>query len=316
MKKLISIILLCLLLAACAPSTSAPASSAEPASKPTSSAPASSNTSTAPPSSTPVQTAPPTLEKSMEILYSATWQCGNIAVKDSDTVFFSAINILAKITPDGQVVALQEFPDRLNSIAVHGDYVYYTHGGKLCRIKKDGSEPYTYPGDTIFATIYVDGDLLSVTVGEEKGYGYRHADITGDPDILNWEDGYGMDIDAMTEPARAALAELDALLDKKQIRYRCPYATEKYFFFKKDSGLAEGESSFKRLDRETGVIDDVPYYSTLNERRRVVDGWLYYHGKETTCRFRIDDPAQNESLLGKNVAVDEEYQKRLGGPGN
>lgn len=307
MKKLTFLGIICLLLTACGVVSSV-------SSVPTSSAPASSSVSAAPPSSIPLQTAPPTIEKSMEILYSATWQCGNIAVKDSDTVFFSAINILAKITPDDQVVALQEFPDRLNSIAVHGDYVYYTHGGKLCRIKKDGSEPYTYPGDTIFATIYVDGDLLAVTVGEEKGYGYRHADVTGDPDILNWEDGYGMDIDAMTEPARAALAELDALLSKKQIRYRCPYATEKYFFFKKDSGLAEGESSFKRLDRETGVIEDVPYYSTLNERRRVVDGWMYYHGKDTTCRFRIDDPAQNESLLGRNVALDEEYQKSLGVP--
>ena len=203
----------------------------------------------------------------------------------------------------------------MNGIAVHGDYVYYLGGTKLCRIRKDGTEPYTYAGDQIIHSIYIDGDMLSVTVQKPEGYfdySYFHADIATDPDVINWVDGYGMNVDAMTEPARRALAELDAILRREKIYYRCPYATEKYFFFKKDSGVEPGESNFKRLDRETGVIEDVPYYSTLNERKRVVDGWMYYHGKDATYRFRIEDPSQNEFLMEENQALDEEMQEKIG----
>ena len=115
MKKFAILGMICLLLTACSAATSASSgNAAESVSSVASADMNSTKVSDEPTSSVPVLTVPPSLEKSVEIWYAATEVCGNNAVKDGDTVFFSAVNILAKITPEGEIVALQE---RKNYIA-------------------------------------------------------------------------------------------------------------------------------------------------------------------------------------------------------
>lgn len=319
-------VLLCLLLAACAPPTNPQFSSAEPASKSVSSVVQSAEPSV---SSVTPDSKFRTLEEASKV-YKLMYATRNIIAVDEQSVYMCGVRTIGRRDQDGTTTVLHknEKAIPIQGLDLHGEYVYYISGRRLYRIPKCGGE--SHPLSPILP-IYMQSMLIEDDVLYMSGSGlngkniyYFHADISGDPDelticnglnTLNGNGCIGQMEEAMKKWSAVRVPNGSGFAGQEFQGWEKPCPTDRYVYFRKSIGIKEGESPNKRMDCVTGKIEDLPIESTRTEEMTALDGWIYYFAfidAHTIGLWRIsEDLTRNECLMKETLMTIEETKAAI-----
>ena len=292
MKKLISIILLCLLLAACAP-FSAASSLSSTASEPM----ISSNTDSEAVSSSGAY-------EHWSLLWDETFNYPvfiglRCAAYDGKDTYILGQHRVGKVDASGKVSILAKIPYG-QKVAVHGDYVYCSKYSAFYKISKDGAQitQIAVPKEKSIVTfwIYEDTICMSVTDDSHVVEPY-HADLTGDPDVLDWQEGYG----DIKYPEKITVGYLmDTYFVEKdgtELSPEFPFCTtvdlsDKYvYFYREDSSVVYRRDLVTREEEKLSIpFRHVAYFNVEN-------GWIYYVDPENNLYRTSEDLTQTELLI-------------------
>ena len=301
MKKLISIILLCLLLAACAPFSAASSLSSTASDLEKS---ASSETSSVSPSSTKSL---PILDPVKDFDVMQTYSgYGRPVTADGDTLYMASFDRIARRDPDGKTTILSENFTDIKAIAVHGDYIYFLERYKIHRMSKDGGAVFDYQTNyDMIESLCVKDDWLLIHV-VKKDYSSAYclcANISADPDklefipceeVFNFEESNGRLLETIHASAH------DWQEKRKFHDLLCTYITDRYIYFRQGSGLKDDESYWKQVNRETEEVVDIPLDIRKRVHMSVIDGWIYYWNSDFVLCRSTEDFTRTEKLLESN----------------
>ena len=304
MKKLISIILLCLLLAACAPfsAASSDSSTASTVSEPEKSD-SSELSSVSPSSSKKLPVLDPV--KNFDVMQTYLGY-GKPVTTDGDTLYMTSFDRIARRDPDGQITILTEDFMNIKAVAVHGNYIYFLERYKIHRMSKDGGAVFDYQTNyDMIESLCVKDDWLLIHV-VKKDYSSAYclcANISADPDELEFipcEEEFNFD-----ESNRKLSDTVHASAHDWQEKHKfhellCTYITDRYIYFRQGSGLKDDESYWKQVNRETEEVVDIPLDIRKRVHMSVIDGWIYYWNSDFVLCRSTEDFTRTEKLLESN----------------
>ena len=221
----------------------------------------------------------------------------NYAVGDENgDLYFITTKHVGKINALGEVTIISEGFQFGNDIALHNNYVYTLRGTALFRTDKNGDNEYEFPSQFEYGinTIYICDDILYVTtVSNEGSSGFYYADISDDPDTLDFLPGTkDFDRQSFIEEAQIDYAEEHLTEYENNGRVYPLEVTDKYaYFYTPDHELG-------RLDRETHQAEillgrNVAYSI---ENTSIVNGWIIYADSSTGYYKLSEDLSVNEMI--------------------
>lgn len=213
---------------------------------------------------------------------------------ENGNIYFITTKHVGKIDASGEVSILFDGFQFGHDIAVHNQWIYTLRGITLYRTDKNGENEYEYPllFDHGVDSIYICEDILYVSTTNEEGrVVYFYADITDDPDTLEFlPESDKFDREGFVEQAESDFPrEPLRAVDKEGLVYHID-ANNKYSYFY----TVNHEPG--RLDKETQKAELLPINSYQVQKTTIVDGWIYY--MDSSCAlYRIsEDLSKTEKI--------------------
>ncbi len=271
MKSCVIMVTLCLLFAGCTPGQTGPGGAQTPA------APSHSPAAAVTPSLSP----PPAPEP--DPLFNPY---NTFAHSDGDFIYFTNISAIYRMASGSSVMEKIVQGEAIFFIAIHGDFIYYRDNATLCRVSKDGGEPFRYHIDKPFVTVYCKGDTLYLD-------GYM-TDVASDPDVLTLEekpkgsiapDGRFYFTESITPDSEVnSLYRSDENGEREEIINKLEYGgyfiTDQFIFYYGGNGILKTDSDGKN---EISVIHNNELnQASVYDFKNYDSEWIYLSGRDET----------------------------------
>ena len=213
---------------------------------------------------------------------------------ENGDVYFIANKCVGKIDASGEVSILFDGFQFGHDIAVHNQWIYTLRGITLYRTDKNGENEYEYPllFDHGVQSIYICEDILYVSTTNEEGrVVYYYADITDDPDTLEFlPESDKFDREGFVEQAESDFPrEPLRAVDKEGLVYTIDANNKYSYFYTVNHELG-------RLNKETQQVEILPINPPQIEKTTFIDSWIYY--MDSSCAlYRIsEDLSKTEKI--------------------
>ena len=213
---------------------------------------------------------------------------------ENGNVYFISTKHVGKIDASGKVSILCDGFQFGHDIAVHNQWIYTLRGITLYRTDKNGESEYEYPllSDHRINSIYICENILYADTTDEEGHvGYYYADITDDPDTLEFiPEANKFDRESFIEQVQLEFNEKSLEAFEKYARVHAIDVTDKYaYFYTLNNELG-------RLNKETQQAELLPIKSSQVEKTTIIDGWIYYMDSSCALYRTSEDLSKTEKI--------------------
>lgn len=213
---------------------------------------------------------------------------------ENGDVYFITTKHVGKIDASGEVSILCDGFQFGHDITVHNQWIYTLRGITLYRTDKNGENEYAYP--LLFNhgvdSIYICEDILYVSTTNEEGrVVYYYADITDDPDTLEFlPESDKFDREGFVEQAESDFPrEPLRAVDKEGLVYHIDANNKYSYFYTVNHELG-------RLDKETQKAELLPINPYQVQKTTIVDGWIYYMDSSCALYRTSEDLSKTEKI--------------------
>lgn len=219
----------------------------------------------------------------------------SFADKDENgDIYFITTKHVGKIDTSGEVSTLCDGFQFGHDIAVHNQWIYTLRGITLYRTDKNGENEYEYPllFDRGIDSIYICEDILYVSTTNEEGrVVYYYADITDDPDTLEFmPESDKFDRESFIKQAWLDFPEKSLEEFEEYARVHAIDVTDKYaYFYTLNNELG-------RLNKETQQAELLPIKPYQVEKTTIIDGWIYYIDSSCALYRTSEDLSKTEKI--------------------
>lgn len=219
----------------------------------------------------------------------------NYAVGDENgDVYFITTKHVGKVDASGEVTILSDGFQWGHDIEIHNNYIYTLRGISLFRTDKNGDNEYEFPSQFELGidTIYICDDTLYITtLDEEYKPVFYYADITNDPDTLEFISGT-KDFDRYKFMQQAYLDYPEEYLTEyeRDARVYGIDVTDKYSYF------YTIKNEFGRFDKETNQAELLPLDKAAKNTTTITNDWIYYMGSSCALYRTSEDMSVTELI--------------------
>lgn len=204
--------------------------------------------------------------------------------------FFDRIGIYKLNTVSSEVTVLRKLTYGYGMV-LHNKYIYFIDSTDLCRINTDGNDFIKFPkADNISAYNHLElhNDTLNafaVFSDNSSSSNYLSYDIKDDSNSLISSSTDGISSEEL-DKKRALSSFVEEKTTLSPNLFTVLNYSNKYIYFKE---LGNPSKNIKRIDINKETVEELKELYTIQSYFDVLDGWLYYWGKDgAMCRTKED----------------------------
>lgn len=213
---------------------------------------------------------------------------------ENGDVYFISTKHVGKIDASGKVSILFDGFQFGHDIAVHNQWIYTLRGITLYRTDKNGENEYEYPllFDHRVNSIYICENILYADTTNEEGHvGYYYADITDDPNTLEFmPEANKFDRESFIEQVQLEFPEKALEAFEKNTRVHAIEVTDKYAYF------YTFNNELGRLNKKTQQAELLPIKPSQVEKTTIINGWIYYTDSSCALYRTSEDLSKTEKI--------------------